>query len=68
MMTTNYEKIKNMTVDEMAELINAITYCGDTDCNKKDCYIKKNNMERLCRLTNYYSIDAKQWLLQEAEE
>ena len=64
-MTTNYERIKNMTVDEMAEFITAITYCGDTDCNKRDCFIKRNNMERLCTLTSYYSSGAKQWLEQE---
>lgn len=66
-MTTNYDKIKNMTVDDMAEFITSITYCSDTNCNKKDCYIKKNNMERLCTLTSYYSTGAKQWLLSEAE-
>ena len=64
----NYEKIKNMTVDDMAEFISAITYCGDTDCNKKDCFIKKNNMERLCRLTSFYSTGAEQWLLSEVEQ
>ena len=66
-MTTNYDKIKNMTVDDMAEFITSITYCCDTDCDKKDCYIKKNNMERLCTLTSYYSTGAKEWLLSEVD-
>lgn len=63
----NYERIKQMSVDEMAEFLMAIIYCGDTDCNKKDCFIKRNGLERLCTLTSYYSSGAKQWLLSESE-
>ena len=63
----NYEKIKNMTLDEMAEFINAIAYCSDTDCNEQDCFIKRKGLEKLCTLTSYYSSGAKQWLQQESE-
>lgn len=63
----NFEKIKQMNIDEMAEFISAISYCGDTDCNSTDCFIKRNGMERLCTLTSYYSSGAKQWLESEVE-
>ena len=64
-MTTNFDKIRNMTLDEMAEFISAIEFCGDTNCNNKDCFIKRNGFERLCTLTSFYSSGAKQWLQQE---
>ena len=64
----NYERIKNMSLDEMAEFISAIEFCGDTDCNSKDCFIKRKGFESLCRLTSYYSSGAKQWLKEECEE
>ena len=65
---TNFEKIKQMSLDEMAEFINAIEFCADTNCTAEDCFIKKNGMEKLCRLTSYYSSGAKQWLEEESEE
>lgn len=49
------------------EFISAIEYCGDANCSVKDCFIKKNGMERLCTLTSFYSSGAKQWLESEEE-
>jgi hypothetical protein len=52
----NYEKIKQMTVEEMAEYFSFISYCGC--CPAKDT--EKCNIE--CKGV------FKQWLLQEVEE
>lgn len=64
----NYERIKNMTIDELAEFISALTYCSDAACNEKDCFIRKIGYEKLCTLTSFYSSGAKQWLESEVEE
>lgn len=56
-MTTNFDKIKSMTVDEMAELLNDkdCTVCiyDSIDCTGDDCDC-------------YLGI--KQWLMQEVED
>lgn len=52
---TNYDKIKQMTIDEMILFLNSCEFCtlwGTADC---DC-------ERNC------STGIKHWLLQEVEE
>ena len=66
----NYEKIKQMTVEEMAEFINELTNSGEYTC----CYCKfyndfyKDNQEFefICEMNCVEGI--KQWLLQEVEE
>ena len=32
----NYNRIRQITLDEMADFISAIEFCGDTDCNAED--------------------------------
>lgn len=63
-MKTNYEKIKNMTVDEMAKQLGEL-YCAEcgwqdnpNGCDQIDCW---------CHKSNGYS-DYKQWLLSEVEQ
>ena len=57
-MTTNYEKIKNMTVDEMAKFM-----------TKNIHKIGKFYMKDIPRLyVLVYADGFKQWLLQEAEQ
>ncbi len=63
-MTTNYERIKNMTIEEMAKLLTQLQCqeCGYTDnwkeCNQIGCWCHKNN--------GYKSY--QQWLEAESEE
>ena len=57
-MTTNYEKIKNMTVDEMAEFMTK-------NVHKVGKFYRKD-LPRLDVLV--YADGFKQWLLQEAEQ
>jgi hypothetical protein len=59
---TNYERIKNMSVEEMAEIINVLTRCCATDeCH--ECQIdefKENGI--VCS-----KISIKQWLEREVD-
>lgn len=62
-MTTNYEKIKNMTVKEMAKLLTQLQCqeCGVDnwkECKQIGCWCHKNN--------GYKSY--QQWLQSESEE
>lgn len=60
-MMNNYERIKNMTIDEMAEKISLLKSCINTVCDD-DCPIRT-----LCILSPF-PIDIIKWLLQEVEE
>lgn len=59
-MTTNYERIKNMTVEEMAELLGGSEVIPCENCNKLPApqYCNKED----CIDT------AKQWLQSESED
>ncbi len=59
---TNYERIKNMSVEEMAELINILTRCCSTDeCH--ECPIDKFKENRIvCS-----EIAIKHWLESEVD-
>ena len=65
----NFEKIKQMTIDEMAEwiLTNKLEKC-------KVCICKPNGMKKSKECKKYKTCDTpiflglKQWLLQEEEE
>lgn len=68
---TNYEKIKNMSVEEMAEWLDEIIsgnpcyLCVKNDIGKSDCWLKSLsdiNITRLC-LKN-----RRLWLESEVEE
>ena len=62
----NYEKIKNMTLDEMAEFIfNTYFPCS----SKRHCVNCSMIIQDFCELTNDYKNKAemKQWLQQESE-
>ena len=64
-MPTNFEKIKNMNVDEMAEvfeaLINGFVIAFNIMLKDKNVMIKPNDIQPLKK-------DLKQWLLEEAEK
>ena len=62
-MTTNYEKIKKMNIEEMAKLLTQLQCqeCGVDnwqDCNQIGCWCHKNN--------GYQAY--QQWLQSESEE
>ena len=63
-MVTNYEKIKNMTVDEMGSLLGKIHgneyWCEQCSQENEDCFDEKTQD---CNCIKY----AKQWLLSEVE-
>ena len=66
-MTTNYERIKNMTLDEMAEYIKKYIY--DLDFSTEKCTEFCHN----CDADWYYPCQEftdgiKHWLQQESEE
>lgn len=52
----NFEKIKAMNVDEMAEFINNSVERCDLVCNSKDCAFHRKCIDGI-----------KQWLQQESE-
>jgi hypothetical protein len=56
-MTTNYEKIKNMTVDEMAEYISKTPNCGK-------CTLAELDLACHCECSK----GIKQWLLEEYKD
>lgn len=56
-MTTNYEKIKNMTLDEMAEFLTDRSACDTCDCDME---------ENKCMAVGCLD-GIKQWLQQESE-
>ena len=58
-MTTNYERIKSMSIEEMAEFISCILNCDNLVCSK--CLIKG-----LCG-DAYTPYHTEQWLQQKAE-
>lgn len=58
-MTTNYEKIKNMTVDEMAKFLRNCDDCYQLCVGAPICH----NTNR----TQYCEMFIKQWLEQECE-
>ena len=64
-MPTNFDKIKNMNVDEMAEtfeaLINGFVIAFNMMLKDKNVMIKPNDIQPLKK-------DLKQWLLEEAEK
>ena len=64
-MPTNFDKIKNMNVDEMAEvfeaLMNGFIIAFNMMLKYKNVMIKPNNIKSLKK-------DLKQWLLEEAEK
>ena len=55
-MTTNYERIKNMSLDEMAECISKTSTCGK-------CILADSNS--VCHCECFEGV--KQWLLKEYE-
>lgn len=56
-MMTNYERIKSMNVDEVAEFLSSITeYCCNEDCDT--CPLRNNICDRK---------GAKNWLNSEVE-
>lgn len=55
---TNFEKIKAMTVEEMADFISTITSCDDCSCDYCQYHIEDN-------CPKLYTVD---WLNQEVEE
>ena len=63
-MATNYEKIKNMTVDEMGILLGKIHgneyWCEQCSQENEDCFDEKTQD---CNCIKY----AKQWLLSEVK-
>ena len=64
-MPTNFDKIKNMNVDEMAEvleaLINGFVIAFNMMLKNKNVMIKPNDIQP-------FKKDLKQWLLEEAEK
>ena len=56
-MTTNYERIKNMTVDEMAKCISETSNCGK--CTLAD-------FDLACHCECFKGV--KQWLLEEYKD
>lgn len=59
---TNYEKIKNMSVEEMAKLINAIAVCCNNGADCEYCPIK-------CRTALYCNRSTiVKWLNSDVEE
>lgn len=61
---TNYDRIRNMSVDEMAELLYLLlTDCLNTSCDK--CFFNENKI-LVCQLS-HRRISIKQWLLAESE-
>lgn len=62
-MTTNYEKIKNITVEEMAEFVkkDRCNFCDDYNTSLNKC-----TYHRYC--SNKTSDDVLQWLQSESEE
>lgn len=56
---TNYERIKNMTIDEMERFFRALSECDMCSCGGCVCYSKK---ESTC-VTGY----TREWLESEAE-
>ena len=59
---TNAEKIKNMSTDELARVLERISSCGYTS-NCKTCYLEKCWKECGCNV-----LTIKRWLESEAEE
>lgn len=59
-MTTNYERIKNMTVEEMTEFITSIVYCGS-------CPMFVNCSDTITFEDKCINI-LKQWLQSESKE
>lgn len=66
---TNYEKIKNMSVEEMAEWLdeiisgNSCYLCAKNDIGKRDCWLKSlSDRIRLCVKNR------RLWLESEVEE
>lgn len=57
----NYERIKNMSIDEMAEVLYLLLDCEEEHCDK--CFMDKNNI-LICQL-NPKRIEIKQWLQEE---
>lgn len=62
-MTTNYERIKNMTVEEMAELIEIVISCGVCPVSEK-CL----NDYTECMSKDECINNIKQWLQSESEK
>lgn len=60
---TNFEHIKNMSVEELAKLINDVTVCCFQDANCENCPIYCSRDEEYCNS----SIISK-WLKGEAKE
>lgn len=60
---TNYERIKNMSVEEMAKFINDVAVCCFQDANCENCPIYCSRYEVYCNS----SIISK-WLLSEVQE
>ena len=59
---TNFERIKNMSIDELAELLDeAVECCCTTICNDFDRCKRNNAIEPICK--NHY----KKWLESEVE-
>ena len=68
----NYEKIKNMTIDEMAEFIDEASISGEYTCSYCKIYedwLKVDTDEDITEYCKYNCINGvKQWLQQESEE
>lgn len=60
---TNFEKIKNMSADEMAKLINDVAVCCFQNANCENCPIYCSRDEVYCS-----SSTISKWLKSEAEE
>lgn len=66
----NYEKIKNMSIDEMATFVlknNLINYTKAPFC--KDCFIKNKDTCTDCKwcLYSHCALKIEQWLQEESE-
>ena len=57
----NFEKIKAMNIDEMAEFIYRLKDCEDVDCDK--CLLNS-----LCAISIHDKEDVKGWLKSEVRE
>lgn len=60
-----HEKIKQMSVDEMAEFLCDRDYCSTHTC--EECSLKINKLDDLCSC-DYDKEEYKKWLLSEVEE
>lgn len=58
----NFEKIKQMDIDEMAEFVRLLRSCDDVICD--NCFLNKSSFNKICanNIANY-----REWLQEESE-